>query len=172
MIDKDPNEQGYNFHFNKEEYENSRFTEPKSYKGGAFKRNRTLLITLLDIAIIIIIIVVVIPFVRKSFEDPDLHGYSLNLTSYRSNNDIFLSLFIINKAEGEGESPGADLVDIEFYLENSTENLFINDILPLPGKSLTYRSSLPYDGSKVASSKITIKGETSVLNIKLNKIQN
>ncbi len=39
---------------NKEEYENSRFSEPKSYKGGAFKRNKTLLITLLDIAIIVV----------------------------------------------------------------------------------------------------------------------
>jgi len=170
MIDEDQNDKGYNYHFNREEYENSRFSEPKSYKGGAFKRNRTLLITLLDIAIIIVIIVVVIPFVRKSYEDPDLHGYSLNLTYYRINNDIFLNLFVINK--NEGEKSGAELVDIEFCLENGTESIFINDILPLSGKSLTYRSSIPDDGSKTASSKITIKGDTSVLNINITKTQN
>jgi len=167
MINKDSNDTGYTYHFNKEEYENSRFSEPKSYKGGAFKRNRTLLITLLDIAIIVVIISVVIPFVRKSYEDPNLQGYSLNLTYYRSNNDIYLNLFIINKAKGE--SPGADLADIEFNLENGTESIFINDILPLPGKSLTYRSSFKDDGSGIASSKITIKGESSVLNVKLIK---
>ncbi|MCK5672340.1 MAG: hypothetical protein KAH95_03135, partial [Spirochaetales bacterium] len=66
-MDENFNDQNYTYHFNKEEYENSRFTEPKSYKGGAFKRNRTLLITLLDIAIIVLILLVVIPFVRKSY---------------------------------------------------------------------------------------------------------
>lgn len=163
MMDKDSN--NYTYHFNREEYEKSRFTEPKSYKGGAFKRNRTLIIILLDIAVIVLILVVVIPFVRKSYEIPDLNGYSLNLTQYRSNNDIYLNLSIRNKAEGE--SPGADLADIEFYLENSSESIYINDLLPLPGKSLIYRTSFPDDGSEIGSSKITIKGETSVLNVKI-----
>ncbi|RKX87915.1 MAG: hypothetical protein DRP58_01705 [Spirochaetes bacterium] len=167
MINRDPDYQGHQYHFNKDEYENSRFTEPKSYKGGAFKRNRTLLITLLDIAVIVLIIVVVIPFVRKSYEIPDLNGYSLNLSDYHSENDIFLSLSIFNK--DKGESNIADLVDIEFYLENSEEHIFINDLLPLPGKSLIYRTSFTFDGSKIASSKVTIKGTSSVLNIKIDK---
>ncbi len=165
MIDKNQDYHGHKYYFNKEEYENSRFTDPKSYKGGAFKRNKTLIITLLDIAVIVIILVVVIPFVRKSYEIPDLNGYSLNLTQYRSNDDIYLNLSVRNKAEGE--SRGADLADIEFYLENSSESIFINDLLPLPGKSLIYRTSFPDDGSELGSSKITIKGETSVLNVKI-----
>ncbi|MCK5153006.1 MAG: hypothetical protein KAQ93_01490 [Spirochaetales bacterium] len=166
-MDKDSDYRGHQYYFNKEEYENSRFTEPKSYKGGAFKRNRTLLITLLDIAVIVLILVVVIPFVRKSYEVPDLMGYSLNLTQYRSNDDIYINLSVRNKAEGE--SNGADLADIEFYLENSSESIFINDLLPLPGKSLIYRISFPYDGSGIASAKVTIKGKTSVLNVKIQK---
>lgn len=167
MINKDHDYQGHQYYFNKEEYENSRFTEPKSYKGGAFKRNKTLIITLLDIAVIVLILVVVIPFIRKSYEIPNLEGYSLNLTQYRSNGDIYLNLSVRNKAEGE--SNGADLTDIEFYLENSSESVFINDLLPLPGKSLIYRTSFPYNGSKIASSRVTIKGKTSVLNVKIQK---
>ncbi len=169
-MDEDPNNQNYTYHFNKEEYENSRFTEPKSYKGGAFKRNRTLLITLLDIAVIVLILLVVIPLVRKSYEIPNLEGYSLHLTQYESNNSIFLNLSIVNKSKGE--SSGAGLADIEFYLENSSESIFINDLLPLPGKALTYRASFIDDGSKIASSKVTIHGKTSILNIKLTKSQN
>ncbi|MDA3941205.1 MAG: hypothetical protein PF693_18160 [Spirochaetia bacterium] len=167
MIKKNSHDTGHNYYFKKEEYENSRFTEPKSYKGGAFKNNKTLLITLLDIAVIVLIILVVIPFVRKSYEIPDLKGYSLNLSDYRSENNIFLSLSIFNK--DKGNSSVADLVDIEFYLENSKEHIFINDLLPLPGKSLTYRISFPSDGSEVASSKVTIKGTSSVLNVKIDK---
>jgi len=167
MIDKSQDYHGHKYYFNKEEYESSRFTEPKSYKGGAFKRNKTLIITLLDIAVIVLILVVVIPFVRKSYEIPNLNGYSLYLTQYRSNGDIFLNLSIRNKAEGE--SPGADLVDIEFFLENSSESIFINDLLPLPGKSLIYRTSLPDDGSEIASVRVSILDKTNILKIKLTK---
>ena len=56
---------------------------------------------------------------------------------------------------------------MEFYLGNSTERILINDLMPLPGKSLTYMTSLLDDGSEVASSKITIKGKTSVLTVKI-----
>ena len=165
MIDKNQDYHGHKYYFNKEEYENSRFSELKTYKGGAFKRNKTLIITLLDIAVIVLILVVVIPFVRKSYEIPNLNGYSLNLTQYRSNGDIYLNLSIRNKAEGE--KIGADLVDIEFFLENSTESIFINDLLPLSGKTLIYRTSILDDGSEKASTKVTIKGKTSVLNVKI-----
>jgi len=168
-MNKDLNNQDHIYHFNKEDYENSRFTKPKSYKGGAFKRNRTLLITLLDIAVIVLILMVVIPFVRKSYEIPNLEGYSLHLTQYESNNSIFLSLSITNKSKGE--SVGAELADIEFYLEKSSESIFINDLLPLSGKTLTYRTSFINDGSEIASSKVTINGKTSILNIKLIKNQ-
>ena len=170
MIDKNSNNQDYVYHFNREEYEGTRFSELKTYRGGAFKRNRTLLITLLDIAVIVLIILVVIPFIRKSYEVPDLNGYSLNLTQYRSGTDIFLNLSIKNKSKEE--SKGADLIDIEFILENSREGIFINDLLPLPGKSLSYRMSMPDDGSETASAKVTIKEITTVLNVKINKIQN
>jgi len=167
MIDKNQDYHGHQYYFNKEEYENSRFSELKTYKGGAFKRNKTLIITLLDIAVIVLILVVVIPFVRKSYEIPNLNGYSLNLTQYRSNGEIFLNLSIRNKAEGE--SPGADLVDIEFFLENSTESIFINDLLPLPGKSLIYRTSLRDDESEIASVRVSILDKTNILKIKLSK---
>lgn len=167
MIKKNLHDHGYKYYFNKEEYEDSRFSEPKSYKGGAFRNNRTLIITLLDIAVIVLIILVVIPFVRKSYEIPDFNGYSLELTDYKSENKIFLSLAIYNK--DKGESKVADLVDIEFYLENSKEHIFVNDLLPLPGKSLFYRIHFAYDGSDIASSKVTIKGTSAVLNVKLDK---
>jgi hypothetical protein len=170
MIDKDPNNQEQVYHYNREEFKNSRFSESKSYKGGAFKRNRTLLITLLDISVIVLIILVVLPFVRKANEIPDLNGYRLSFTQSSSGNEIFFNLSITNKSKGE--SKGADLADIEFFLKNSSESVFINDLLPLPGKSLTYRASLTNDGSELASVKVTIKDTTSVLNLKLNKSQN
>jgi hypothetical protein len=163
------NKHEYNYHFDRDEYEKGRFTEPKSYKGGPFKHNRTLLITLLDISIIVLILLVVIPFVRKSYSVPDLNGYSLKLTNFQSNQEIFLNLSITNK--NQDSNVGADLVDIEFYRGDSTDSILVNDLLPLPGESLTYRMNFPVDDSEEASAKITINGESTVLNVKLIKTQ-
>ena len=167
MSNKHRMDPGYDYHFNREEYEKSRFSEPKTYKGGPFKHNRTLLITLLDIAIIVLIIMVVLPFVRKSYEVPDLNGYKLKLTHYRADEDIFLNLLITNKAKDEADS--AELTDIEFRMQNSDNSIYINDLLPLPGESLTYRISFKDDGSETATAKVSINDDSTVLNVKLNK---
>jgi len=167
MSNKHRMDPGYDYHFNREEYEKSRFSEPKTYKGGPFKHNRTLLITLLDISIIVLIIMVVLPFVRKSYEVPDLNGYKLKLTHYRTEEDIFLNLLITNKAKDEAD--GAELTEIEFRMENSGSSIYVNDLLPLPGESLTYRISFKDDGSETATAKVSIKDDSTVLNVKLNK---
>lgn len=167
MSNKHRMDPGYDYHFNREEYEKSRFSEPKTYKGGPFRHNRTLLITLLDIAIIVLIIMVVLPFIRKSYEVPDLNGYKLKLTHYRTEEDIFLNLLITNKAKDE--TGGAELIDIEFQMENSDNSININDLLPLPGESLTYRISFKDDGSETATAKVSINDDSTVLNVKLNK---
>ncbi len=160
-------EQGFNYHFDREEYEKSRYSEPESYKDGPFKRNRTLLITLLDISIIVLILLVVIPFVRKSYEVPDLEGYKLKLSHYSTDESIFLNLAITNKSKDE--SQGADLVDLEFSLGNDGETLSSNELLPLPGETLTYRKVFGYDPSETGRVRVTIKGISTILRIKLGK---
>ncbi|MCF6334484.1 MAG: hypothetical protein L3J12_01920 [Spirochaetales bacterium] len=164
-MDKEDLESDYNYHFNREEYEHSRFTEPNSYKDGPFKRNRTLLITLLDISVIVLILIVVLPFVRKSYEVPDLEGYKLKLSHYSSGDQVFLNLSVTNKSKGD--SDGADLVDLEFSLEQGEETASLNELLPLPGETLTYRTKFSYDSSESALVKVTIKGISTILRIKL-----
>ena len=167
MADKRGMDPNYEYHFNREEYEKSRYSEPKTYKGGPFRHNKTLLITLLDIAVILLIIMVVIPFIRKSNEVPNLSGYRLNLSHYRAGEDIFLNLLITNKAKKEAD--GAELIDIEFSMKNSDESIYLNDLLPLPGESLTYRTRFLDDGSETATVKVSIKGESTVLNVKVSR---
>ncbi len=167
MPDKRGVDPGYEYHFNREEFEKSRFSEPETYKGGPFKQNRTLLITLLDISVIVLIIMFVLPFVRKSYEVPDLNGYKLKLTHYRMEEEIFLNLLITNKAKDEAD--GAELTDIEFRMENNDNSIYINDLLPLPGEFLTYRVSFKDDGSETATAKVSIKGDSTVLNVKVSR---
>ncbi len=167
MSDKHRMDSDYNYYFNREEYKKSRYKEPSTFKGGPFRRNKTLLITLLDISIIVLIIIVVLPFVRKSYEVPDLNGYKVKLTNYRMEEDIYLNLLITNKAKDKAE--GALLTDIEFRMENSDRSIYINDLLPLPGESLSYRISFKDDGSETASAKVSIKGDSTILNVKLSR---
>ncbi len=165
MTDKNSVNPEYNYHFDREEYEKSRFTEPRKYKGGPFKNNKTLLITLLDISVIVLIMMVVIPFIRKSNEIQNLNGYSLVLTQYHSGNNIYLNLSIKNKAKGE--SDGANLTKIEFSLSHNNKINYINDLLPLPGETLSYRTKFLDDNSDIGSAKVTIGNKTKDLNIKL-----
>ncbi len=167
MTDKNSFNSEYNYHFDREEYEKSRFTEPRKYKGGAFKNNKTLIITLLDIAVIILIMMVVVPFVRKSYEVQNFNGYSLILSRYYSGNEIYLNLSIKNKAKGE--SNGANLTEIEFSLSNNSKSIYIDDLLPLPGETLSYRAKFLEDDSDTGSVKVAIGNETIDLNVKLNK---
>ena len=167
MSDKHKMDPGYNYHFNREEYEKSRHSEHPDFKGGPFKQNKTLLITLLDIAVIVLIIMVVLPFVRKSYEVPDLNGYKLKLTHYRTEEEVFLNLLITNKTKDEAEV--ATLTDIEFSMENSDNTIYLNDLLPLPGESLTYRISFKDDGSETATAKVSIKGDSIILNVKVSR---
>jgi len=166
-MDKNSVNPEYNYHFDRNEYEKSRFTEPRKYKGGPFKNNRTLLITLLDIAVIVLIMMVVIPFIRKSYEIQNFEGYSLILTPYHSGTEIYLNLSIKNRAKGE--SNGADLTKIEFSLSNNSPSIYINDLLPLPGETLSYRAKFLEDDSDTGSAKVTIGNETKDLNVKINK---
>ena len=167
MSDKNGMDPNYNYHYNRDEYEKSRHSERPDFKEGPFKRNRTLLITLLDISVIVLIIMVVLPFLRKSYEVPDLNGYKLKLTHYRTEDTIFLNLLITNKTKDE--AAGAALVDIEFSLEKNDNSIYVNDLLPLPGESLTYRISFKEDESETATAKVVIKDESTILNVKLNK---
>lgn len=167
MLDKDGMDPNYNYHYNRDEYEKSRHSERQDFKGGPFKQNRTLLITLLDISVIVLMIMFVLPFLRKSFEVPDLNGYKLKLTHYRTEEEVFLNLLITNKTKDE--VAGAELVDIEFSIEKNDNSIYINDLLPLPGESLTYRISFKEDESETASAKVVIKDESTILNVKLNK---
>jgi len=167
MDDKKSFNPEYNYHFDREEYEKSRFSEPRKYKGGPFRNNKTLLITLLDIAVIVLIIMVVLPFIRKSYEIQNFNGYSLILTPYQSGTEIYLNLSIKNKAKGE--SNGANLTKIEFSLSNNSKSIYINDLLPLPGETLSYRAKFLEDDSDIGSAKVTISNETKDLNVKLNK---
>ena len=156
-----------NYHYNRDEYEKSRHSERPDFKGGPFKQNRTLIITLLDISVIVLIIMVVLPFLRKSYEVPDLNGYKLKLTHYSTEEEIFLNLLITNKTKDEAEA--AALVDIEFSMENSDNTIYINDLLPLPGESLTYRISFKDDKSETATAKVSIKDESTILNVKVSR---
>lgn len=168
MADKngmDPN-YNYNYHYDRDEYEKSRHSERPDFKGGPFKQNRTLLITLLDISIIVLMIMVLLPFLRKSYEVPDLNGYKLKLTHYLTEEEIFLNLLITNKTKDE--VAGANLTDIEFSMENSDNTIYLNDLLPLPGESLTYRISFKYDGSETATVKVSIEGDSTTLNVKVS----
>jgi hypothetical protein len=167
MRDKHGMDPNYNYHFSRDEYEKSRHLKHLDFKGGPFKQNRSLLITLLDISVIVLIIMVVLPFIRKSNEVPDLNGYKLQLTHYRTEEEIFLNLLITNKTKEEVD--GAALTDIEFSLENSDNTIYINDLLPLPGESLTYRISMKDDGSETATAKVSIDGESTILNVKVSR---
>ena len=170
MPDKHEMDPNYNYHYSRNEYEKSRHSEHSDFKGGPFKHNRTLLITLLDISVIVLIIMFVLPFLRKAYEVPDLNGYKLKLTHYRTEEEIFLNLLITNKSKAEAD--GAVLTDIEFSMENSDNAIYINDLLPLPGESLTYRSSIKDDGSETATAKVSIEGESTILTVKVGRKEN
>ena len=167
MTDKNSFNPEYNYHFDRDEYEKGRFTEPPKYKGGPFKNNKTLLITLLDIAVIVLIMLVVIPFVGKSYEIKNFNGYSLTLSQYYSGNNIYLNLSIRNKAKDK--SDGANLTKIEFSLSNNSKSIYINDLLPLPGETLSYRTKFLDDGSEMGSAEVTIGDKIKGLKVKLKR---
>ena len=155
----------FNYHYKRDEFEASRHTSHQVFRDGPFKRNRTLLITLLDIAVIVIIITVVIPLIRKPGVVPNFEGYRLELSSYRTDDRIFLNLMITNRQKTS--SDGAELADLEFSMAGSDQNAGQSDLLPLPGESLTYRAVFRDDGSEEGTVRIAIGDDSTVLRIRL-----
>jgi flagellar basal body-associated protein FliL len=165
----------YHYHYDREErirrlssHIRERETEPSGmFKKGFFKRNRSLLLILIDILIIVLIAVIVIPFVgntAKSTASAD--GYYYSLRGFVFEEKAFLSL----KVEAQQDAPerAEEVVRAIFTLEHSHRQVETVDVLPIgKGEERLIRATIPFSGESTTayvairhdSSEITLETE-------------
>jgi hypothetical protein len=126
--------------------------------GGIFRKNRTLLIILLDLVIILVLGLFLMRYLYAQVHRADLEGYSVVLRGFYSGEVVFATLTITNK--GGNSITGARIfarfsLDRDFDEEDTT---YSSAILPGDGEGETIlRVTIPADkGAKVLYSEVEI----------------
>lgn len=156
------------FHYNREERLQSLSPEVMSRlegrkSTGLFKKNRTLMIILLDVLVIIFLYFLLMPFLNKRAQTAELAGYEMKLRAFLYENTTFVSLRITNpgtEAEEEGE-----MVSVRFYLEDAETDVEVIDILPAEGEEERILRTQLEGGKKKKRvyAEVRIRGETETL---------
>jgi hypothetical protein len=126
-------------------------TAPRSREkgGGIFRRNRTLLIILLDLVVILILGVFLVRFLYARVNRADLEGYSVVLRGVRSEEVVLASLTITNKA---AVSVGQQSVFLSLSLDRHAgeeELIYVSELAPPDrGGERILRATVPISDSR------------------------
>ncbi len=164
---KEPGE-SFTYHFDREEYHRTKHTRivvPK--KSRPFRDNRTLLIIMLDIAIIVIFALIIVPLIRKPYSISNFEGYSMNLSAFRSKGKTFVSLKIENSGKENIAEEGAGFGKIRFYTDDGVSSDTFSVLLPVRGKSAEYGKFVESGSAKKAYADVSIGTKEMTLRVKI-----
>ena len=114
---------------------------------GIFRKNRTLTIILIDIAVITLVWFVFLPLIRAGASG-NLDGYSFSLHAFAYDNNALVTLKVIKEKEAAGPLPAYSAI---FGLSSSSRSVEMQGTLPAELHSeSTLRTSLPLPGKTVA----------------------
>jgi len=120
--------------------------------GGIFRRNRTLLIILLDLVIVIILGVFLVRFLYARVNRADLEGYSVVLRGARTEETVLATLTITNTA---AVSAAEQSVFASFSLERNPDEedvTYVSGLAPRQrGGERILRAAIPLSGSSASS---------------------
>ena len=142
---RDPGELHY--HYSREERtaslpENMR--EPRGRR-GIFRGNRSLLITLIDVAFLVILVVVFSLISRIMGDNTVLPGYTVSANASAFGDRVLVSV----KVQSREEKSTAEAVRIRIGYPESNNRVELNDYLPAEKRvEQIYRGSLPGDASQ------------------------
>jgi hypothetical protein len=121
--------------------------------GGIFRRNRTLLIILLDLVIILILGLLLVRFLYARVNRTDLEGYSVVLRGVRSEEVILATLTVTKTASSAPAEQ--QTIYVRLSLERNpaeADSTYISDILPRErGGERILRIAIPVSPSAAAS---------------------
>jgi hypothetical protein len=123
---------------------------------GLFRRNRTLLIILLDLIIILVLGLFLVRFLYSQTYKADIEGYLVQLSGFRYDEVVFATLKVKNTGRGEANRSVTDgRIYARFSLERSlreADSTFASSALPEPAQEET-----------VLRAAISVEGEPEVL---------
>jgi hypothetical protein len=126
-----------------------RFRDPR---GGIFRRNRTLLIILLDLVIILILAVFLVRFLYARVNRANLEGCSVALRGVRTEEVVLATLTIERTASSEA---GQQTVFVRFSLERNPdqeESTYISGMAPQrKGEERILRAAIPVSAASASS---------------------
>ncbi len=164
---KEPGEK-FTYHFDREEYHRTKHTRidvPK--KSRPFRDNRTLLIIMLDIAIIVIFALIIVPLIRKPYSISSFEGYGMNLSAFRSRGKTFVSLEIENRKKENLSEEGAEFGRIRFYTDDGVSSDTFSVLLPAAGKSAEYGKFVESGSAEKAYADVFIGNKEMTLRVKI-----
>lgn len=140
---------------------------------GIFRRNPSLRITLYDLAIIFFVVIVLIPLIRWAGLNAFSGGYSLQLESYRLEEEILVSVrvearrkksLLFWQQEQSVENEEQPSMELSFYLDDKQIGETLQDLAPRTGGgSRVFRERLPYSDEKWLKVVVLVDGEENVL---------
>jgi hypothetical protein len=120
--------------------------------GGVFRRNRTLLIILLDLVVILILGVFLVRFLYARVNRADLEGYRVVLRGVRTEEVVLATLAITNTSAA---STGQQSVFVRFSLERNPDeedSIYTSGIAPPDrGGERILRAAIPVSTSSASS---------------------
>ena len=132
--------QNLHFHYNKED-RISRLSNELKYpmKESFLKKNRHLFIILIDIIVVSIVFSIVSPIIKN--KSTQLENYKLQLTGYKYDNTILISLKVnalIEKSDTNG-------IKIKFIInENEYNKVVIGNLPKKKGEQKIFRTNIEY----------------------------
>jgi hypothetical protein len=147
-------------------------------KGGLkkplFRRNRSLMILLLDIIIILFLYFIILPLlgIRGGPSVEQIQDYTFELNGFVFEEKSLLSLNIERVAVSEKKEDGSEegkTITVVFSVEGTEKTVEAIDVLPEEeGASRIIRASIPYNGEeKKAFAEISFADESAVVETKL-----
>ncbi len=143
--------EGYQFYSSREERLAGR-EEPVRETGSIFRRNRSLLIILLDIVIVLLMFVLYLLFFQPE-TGVQVGPYTIEGTGFSFDDERYLTVTIEIEPEREGFSGGDTLVEVEF-----PDGVILTDVLPSsPDFATVVRHVLPNaDGETESGDEVVI----------------
>lgn len=174
------------FHYNREERmhylpENIRDRMERNESAGKrgvkkpfFKRNRSLLILLLDVIIILFLYFIILPLLglggSPSLERIDDYTFELNGFVFEEKSLLSLNIERVDISGENTENAGEEqTITVVFSVEGTEQTVRAIDVLPEEeGASRIIRASIPYNGEeKEAFAEISFRDEKAVVKTEL-----
>lgn len=150
------------FHYNRAEREAMAGGRKETERGGVFRRNRALLITLLDLAVILIMFVLYIVFIRPNQGTAEIDGFAFRLHAFEYDARVYVSVEItaVDRTNDAGLVSGADSLVVATFPDGQE----VTDVLPAAGSRIRIRHVLD-DRSRSVAVDLEAAGETLRLSV-------